>query len=102
MPYSSKSGTGQIRRLYNKWRLATLALNCLGLMLFLFALGLEDLTKPLLVVSVVVLWAGVVVSYLYLKSVTGKPMEGMAKFSYYISMALALVLSVLATITIIH
>ena len=102
MPYSSSTGTNAPKRVYNKWRLATLTLNIVGLMLFLFALGGDDLMKPLMAASVAVLWAGAVVSYLYLKRMMGRPIEGLARFTYYISMLLAIVLSVLATITIIH
>lgn len=97
----SKAGktTLNLKVIYNKWRLASLGLDLAGLVMFLFALGMEGLTVPLMVVAVVLLWAGVVVSHRYIKIEEGKPFETVAKVSYFISLILALVLSVLSVIT---
>ncbi len=97
----SKSGksTLNLKIIYNKWRMASLGLALAGLVAFLFALGAGDLTSPLMVVAVALLWAGVVVSRKYLKIEEGKPFETVAKVSYTISLILALVLSVLTIIT---
>lgn len=90
------------KKMYNPWRLASLGLNLAGLLMFIFAMGTEDLTVPLMVASVLMLWAAVAVSYRYLQNEIGKPFETMARLSNFISLILALVLSVLATITIMN
>jgi uncharacterized membrane protein YidH (DUF202 family) len=97
----SKAGksTFNLKVIYNKWRLASLGLDLAGLVTFFFALGMEDLTVPLMIVAMLLLWAGVVVSYKYVKIEEGKPFETVAKVSYTISLILALVLSVLTVIT---
>jgi 4-hydroxybenzoate polyprenyltransferase len=97
----SKAGksTLNLKVIYNKWRLASLGLDLAGLVTFFFALGMGGLTLPLMAVAVVFLWVGVVVSYKYVKIEEGKPFETVAKVSYFISMILALVLTVLTIIT---
>jgi uncharacterized membrane protein len=103
MSYSkARKPTFNMKKIYNKWRLTALGLDLAGLITFFFALGLEGLTLPLMVASVVMLWASVVVSYNYMKIELGKPFEAVARFSYFISMALAVVLSVLSVITILN
>lgn len=97
----SKAGksTFNLKIIYNKWRMASLGLALAGLVTFFFALGMGGLTVPLMIAAVALLWAGVVVSYKYLKIEEGKPFETVAKVSYFINMILALVLSVLTMIT---
>lgn len=103
MSYSKASkSTFNLKKIYNKWRLASLGLALAGLVIFLFALGLPDLIVPLMVVAVVLLWVGVVVSYKYVKIEEGKPFETVAKVSYFINLILALVLSVLTAITVMN
>lgn len=103
MSYSKASkSTFNLKKIYNKWRLASLGLALAGLVTFLFALGLPDLIVPLMVVAVVLLWVGVVVSYKYVKIEEGKPFETVAKVSYFINLILALVLSVLTAITVMN
>jgi hypothetical protein len=91
--------TYDLKKIYNPWRLASLGLAFGGLVTFLFALGLSDLNGPLMVLAVVILWVGVAVSYKYVKIEEGRPFEPVAKVSYFISLILALVLSVLTAIT---
>ncbi len=100
----SKAGktTFNLKVIYNKWRMASLVLDLAGLVTFFFALGMEGLTVPLMVVALVLLWAGVVVSYKYVFIEKGKPFETVAKVSYTISLILALILSVLTVITAIN
>jgi hypothetical protein len=97
----SKSGkpTFDLKLIYNKWRLLSLGLDLAGLVIFFFALGMEGLTIPLMIVAAGLLWTGVAVSYKYVKIEEGKPFETVAKVSYIISMILALVLTVLTVIT---
>ncbi len=103
MSYSNaRKPTFNMKKIYNKWRLTALGLDLAGLVTFFFALGLEGLTLPLMAASVLMLWAAVVVSYFYLKIEEGKPFEVVARLSLFISVALALVLSVLSTITILN
>jgi hypothetical protein len=103
MSYSSrKIVSPKTKYLYNKWRVATLACNIVGLMLFLFALGIGGLTDVLMVASCVVLWAGVLVARQFKTEQEGKPLHTMAFLSYWISVGLAVVLSVLAVITIVR
>jgi hypothetical protein len=102
MSYSNRRKPAfELKKVYNPWRLASLGLALGGLVTFLFALGLGDLTRPLMVLAVVILWVGVAVSYKYLKKEDGRPFEPAAKLSYFTSMILALVLSVLTAITLI-
>ncbi|GEM_PF-3102877 len=100
----SKSGksTLNLKVIYNKWRMASLGLALAGLVTFLFALGTEGLTVPLMVAAVAFLWVGVLVSRKYVEIEEGKPFEPVAKVSYFINLILALVLSVLTTITAIN
>ncbi len=103
MSYSTrKIVSPRTKYLYNKWRLATLICNVVGLMVFLFALSMADLTKPLMVVSVAILWTGVFVARRFQTLQEGKPLAGMARISFWISALLALVLSVLTVITVVH
>jgi uncharacterized membrane protein YjjP (DUF1212 family) len=100
MSYSkARTPSLNLKKIYNKWRLTALGLDLAGLITFFFALGIEGYTLPLMAVSVVLLWAGVAVSYRYLQIEMGKPFETVARVSYVISMALALVISVLTAIT---
>jgi hypothetical protein len=100
MSYSkAKKPSFNLKKIYNKWRLTALGLDLAGLITFFFALGIEGWMLPLMVASVVMLWAGVAVSYKYLRIEMGKPFETVARVSYVISLALALVLSVLSAIT---
>jgi len=96
---SRKPTSFNLKKIYNKWRMATLGLNLAGLIVFFFALGMSDLALPLMVVSVILLWAGFAVSYMYLKMEMGKPFESVARLSYFISFVLAIVLSVLTAIS---
>ncbi len=91
-----------LKRVYNKWRMAALLLNFAGLLCFLMALERTDMTKPLMVVAVIMLWVAVLVSRRYYRSEQGKSFEPVAKYSYYISMFLALIISVLAVISIVR
>jgi hypothetical protein len=103
MSYSkARKPSINMKKLYNKWRLAALTLNVAGLMTFFFALGMAGLTVPLMVASVLMLWAAVAVSYKYLMNEMGKPFEAMARLSNFISLILAILLSVLAVITIMN
>ena len=103
MSYSrSRKPTFNLKVIYNKRRLASLGLALAGLVTFLFALGMPDLTVPLMVVSVASLWAGVAVSYKYVRVEEGRSFEIVAKVSYFINLILALVLSVLTAITVIN
>jgi hypothetical protein len=95
----TKKPAFDMKKLYNKWRLAAIGLDLAGLIVFFFALGLAELMLPLMAASVVLLWVGVVISYKYLRMEMGKPFEIAARLSYVISMALALVISVLVAIT---
>jgi hypothetical protein len=100
MSYSkARTPNLNLKKIYNKWRLASLGLDLAGLVTYFFALGIDGWTVPLMAASVILLWAGVVVSYKYLNMELGKPFETMARVSYFISLVLALVLSVLSTIT---
>jgi hypothetical protein len=100
MSYSkAKTPSLNLKKIYNKWRLTALGLDLAGLITFFFALGLEGWTLPLMAASVIMLWVGVIVSYKYLQMEMGKPFETVARVSYIISLALALVLSVLSAIT---
>lgn len=102
MSFSNRrKATFDLKKIYNKWRMASLGLALGGLMLFMFAIGLPDLTLPLTVAAVVVLWVGVIVSHRYTRIEEGKPFEPVAKLSYFISLALALVISVLTAITLV-
>jgi len=100
----SKSGKPSLdlKVIYNKWRLLSLGLDLAGLVAFFFALGMGDLTVPLMIVAVVLLWGGVAASREYIKAERGKPFETAAKMSYFISLIIALVLTVLAVITILN
>ncbi len=103
MSFSNRGvSNSALKRVYNVWRMAALFLNFGGLLSFLLALEMTDNTKPLMVLSVVLLWLAVVVSHKYVKVEQGKTFEPVAKYSYYISLFLALVITVLAVITIIR
>ena len=102
MSFSNRGVNPALKRVYNKWRMASLGLNLGGLVAFLFSLDLVDITKPLMILSLIMLWAAVVVSYKYVKVEEGRTFEPVAKISYTISMFLALVLSVLVAITFMH
>ncbi len=103
MSFSNRGvSNSALKRVYNVWRMAALFLNFGGLLFFLLALDMTDITKPLMVLSVALLWLAVVVSSKYVKMEQGKTFEPVAKYSYYISLFLALVISVLAVITIVR
>jgi hypothetical protein len=91
-----------LKVIYRKWRLLSLGLDLAGLVAFFFALGIGGLTVPLMIVSVILLWAGVAASRKYLIVERGRPFEIAAKMSYFISLVIALVLSVLAVITVLN
>ncbi|MBI0582602.1 MAG: hypothetical protein ISF22_00085 [Methanomassiliicoccus sp.] len=100
MSYSKARQTNfDLKKIYNKWRMATLGLNLAGLVTFMFALGLSDLTKPLMIVATALLWIGVLVARKYISVEEGKPFEPVARVSYVISLLLALVVTVLTAIT---
>ncbi len=100
MSYSkARKPSFNMKKIYNMWRMTALGLDLAGLITFFFALGLEEFTIPLMAASVLMLWAAVAVSYKYVKIELGKPFEAVARFSYFISLGLALVLSVLTAIT---
>ncbi|MGE5379314.1 MAG: hypothetical protein ACM3L5_00400 [Candidatus Saccharibacteria bacterium] len=103
MSYSTaRKPNFNLKKIYNKWRMATLGLDLAGLITFFFALGMAGWTVPLMAVSVVLLWAAVVVAYKYLRMEMGKPFEPVARVSYVISLILALILSVLTAITVLN
>ena len=52
--------------MYNKWRMGSVFLNIIGLMLFMFAIGFEDNRLIYMAASVIVLWIAFAVTYIYL------------------------------------
>ncbi|WP_019178179.1 hypothetical protein [Methanomassiliicoccus luminyensis] len=97
MPHS----TNPFLRQYNKTRLAVLACNNLGLILFLFGLSLSDYAPPLYIASMVILWAGAALSYKNYRLARGHGVEIAARLSGYVSVAEAAVLTVLAVLSLI-
>lgn len=103
MSYSSmRKPKYNMKKIYNKWRLGSLGLDLAGLVLFFFALGMAAWRIPLLAISAVLLWAAVIVARKYVQIEKGKPFEAVAQISYFISVVLAIILSVLSVITIIN
>ena len=90
-----------LKVIYRKWRLlpgpGPRWAGCV-----LLRVGDRGLTVPLMIVSVILLWAGVAASRKYLIVERGRPFEIAAKMSYFISLVIALVLSVLAVITVLN
>lgn len=102
MSFSNRRNDPVVRRIYNKWRMVALCLSLGGLVTFLFSLDLVDITKPLMALSVIMLWGAVLASHKYVKMEEGRSLETAAKISYNVSLLLALVISVLVVITLIR
>ena len=99
MSYSvNKKKHNQI--MYNKWRMSSVFMNVIGLMLFMFGIGFEENRIPFMAASVIVLWIAFAITYLYFKKNEGTPLEALSRISYILSAFLAVIVTVLVVITI--
>lgn len=72
MSYSTKRPQrNQI--MYNKWRMGSVFLNVIGLMLFMFGIGFEENRLLYMVGSVIILWLAFAVTYIYFNRNKGTP-----------------------------
>ncbi|WP_400208774.1 hypothetical protein [Candidatus Methanomassiliicoccus intestinalis] len=98
MSYSTKRPQrNQI--MYNKWRMGSVFLNVIGLMLFMFGIGFEENRLLYMVGSVIILWLAFAVTYIYFNRNKGTPLEALARISYVISLFLAVIITVLVLIS---
>lgn len=98
MPYSTNAYRIP-KRQYNKTRLAIVACMNVGLVLFLFGLDLVEYRLPLFAASIAVLWTGAVLAYRSYQEAQGRNLELMARFTWFIALVEAGVLTVLSVST---
>ena len=100
MSYSTKKRSVHSQVMYNKWRMSSVFLHVIGLMLFMFAIGFEDNRLIYMAASIIVLWIAFAVTYIYFNRNKGTPLEALSKISYVISLFLAVMVTVMVVISI--